>query len=128
MREHAAEKALEARRLQASLAHPTDTEMKDLIIKGSIENCNVQVQDVTNARAIFVKDQPGFTVRGNYKNYTKDQVERAILVRKSQAMLGYLTDDKFKLMVSQGTPRNCDVKVVDISLMQMPFLARTSQD
>ena len=109
------EKALEARRLQAVLAHPTDMEMNDLIIKGSIKNCNVQVQDVTNAHTIFGKDQPGFTVRGNYKNYTKDQVEQAILARKSQAMLGHLTDDKFKLMASQGTPRNYDVKVADIS-------------
>ena len=30
-------------------------------------------------------------------------------------MLGHLTDNKFKLMVSQGTPRNPDVKVADIS-------------
>ena len=42
------EKALEARKLQAALAHPTDKQMKDLIIKGSIKNCDVQVQDVTN--------------------------------------------------------------------------------
>ena len=30
-------------------------------------------------------------------------------------MLAHLTDDKFKLMVSQGTLRNCDVTPVDIS-------------
>ena len=54
-------------------------------------------------------------MHGNYKNYTKDQVEGAILARKLQAMLGFLTDDKFKLMVSRGFPRNCDVTVADIS-------------
>ena len=54
-------------------------------------------------------------MHGNYKNYTKDQVEGAILARKLQAMLGHLTDDKFKLMVSLGSPRNCDVKVLDVS-------------
>ena len=52
---------------------------------------------------------------GNYKNYTKDQVKEAILARKLQAMLGHLADDKFKLMVSLGSPRNCDIKVADIS-------------
>ena len=69
----------------------------------------------TNACAIFGKDQPGFTVRGNYKNYTENQVKRAILARKSQAMLAHLPDDKFKLMVSQGNPRNCGVTPADIS-------------
>ena len=85
-----------------------------MIIKGNIRNCDVQVQDVTNARAIFGKDQPGFSVHGNYKNYTKDQVEGAILACKFQAMLGHLTNDKFKFMLSRGSPRNCDVKVADI--------------
>ena len=52
---------------------------------------------------------------GNYKNFTKDQVEGAILARKLQAMLAHLPDDKFKLMVSQGTAGNCDVKVTYVS-------------
>ena len=76
------DKALKAKRLQATLAHPTEKELKNMIIKGSTRNCDVQVQDVTNARDVFGKDQPGFSVRGNYKNYTKDQVEGAILARK----------------------------------------------
>ena len=108
-------RALVARKLQAALDNPINKQLKGLIIKGSIRNCNVQVQDVTNARAIFGKDQPGFSVHGNYKNYTNDQVEGAILARKLQEMLGHLTDDKFKIMVSRGSPRKCDVKVADIS-------------
>ena len=45
------DKAIEARRLQATLAHPTDKELKNMIIKGSIRNCDVKVQDVTNTHA-----------------------------------------------------------------------------
>ena len=54
-------------------------------------------------------------MHGNYKNFTKEQVEGAILARKFQAMVAHLLDDKFKYMVSQGRPRNCDIKVKDIS-------------
>lgn len=43
-----ANKDLEARRLQTKLAHPTDKQLKKMIIDGDIKNCDTQVQDVAN--------------------------------------------------------------------------------
>ena len=64
---------------------------------------------------------PRASMRENYKNYTKDQVEGVILARKSQAILRHLLDNKFTLMVSKGTLRNCDVKVAEISNTSIIF-------
>ena len=53
------------------------------------------------------------TVRENFGGYTKKQVEKAILARKAQTMVGHPPDEKFKQMVSHGNLSNCNVTVED---------------
>ena len=55
------------------------------------------------------------TVRKNFEGYTKKQVERAILARKTQAMVPHPPDEKFKQMVNHESFKNCNVKVEDIT-------------
>ena len=55
------------------------------------------------------------TVRENFEGYTKKQVEKAILARKAQAMVGHPPDEKFKQMVSHGNLSNCNVTVKDVT-------------
>ena len=46
------------------------------------------------------------TVCQNYEGFMKTQVQKAILARKTQAMVAHPTDKEFKQMVSSGLLKN----------------------
>jgi len=47
------DKAVLARKAQAMVAHPPDEKFKQMVSRGSLKNCKVQIQDISNARSIF---------------------------------------------------------------------------
>jgi hypothetical protein len=55
-------KAKEARRAQAMLGNPSESDYRGMVSNNAIANCPVSSSDVTNARAIFGPDLP--SVRG----------------------------------------------------------------
>ena len=46
---------------------------------------------------------------------TRRQIEKVILTRKAQAMLGHLPDNKFKQLVNSTSVKHCKVKVNDVT-------------
>ena len=63
------------------------------------------------------KDHVGFaqTVRQRYEGFTREQVKRAILARRAQAMIATPSEKRFKEMVSNRELANCHVTVQDIT-------------
>ena len=46
-------KAILARKVQAMVEHPPDKKFKQMVSHGNLSNCNVTVEDVTTACALF---------------------------------------------------------------------------
>ena len=55
------------------------------------------------------------TVRKNFENFTKKEIEAARLSRATQSMIGHPPDKVFKKIVSDGTLNNCLVVPNDVS-------------
>ena len=60
-------------------------------------------------------------VRKNFEGYTKRQVKKAILACEAQVIVAHPPNEKFKQMVGHENPRNCNVKVEDITNAQTVF-------
>jgi hypothetical protein len=54
-------------------------------------------------------------VRENYEGYTKREVLRAKEARRAQAMIGNLSEEDFKAMVSSNMIKNCSITPSDIA-------------
>ena len=54
-------------------------------------------------------------VCSRFEKITKDQVKKAKLARRAQAMVGSPPDSKFKQMVSNKSLKNCKVTVNDVT-------------
>ena len=61
------------------------------------------------------------TIRKNFEGFTKKQIEKAILAREAQAMMGHPPDVKFKQLVSSNSVKNCRVKVSDVTNARIIF-------
>ena len=77
--------------------------------------------DIRDHSDVFVMFQ---IVRKCFERYIKNQVEKDILYRKAQVMIGDPTEDKFKQMLSLKQIKNCPVILDDITNVKNFFYKR----
>ena len=86
---HEVKKAIEARKLQAMLGHPSQRNFEEMVHHNLISNCPVSKNDVTNAYKIFGPDLAGIqgrTVRQKSERVVTDYVE--ILQKTAKQLAG----------------------------------------